>query len=205
MRDPVFEIAVEQSTRVDLRVHLLAAGDPGSERSESLGSALLAWFGDQFLAHPQLDDLLRLSVYRIGQGPGSVFDSARDTITPLHSPGYLLSMPPRPGAQEPPTSAALDLFLQPAVGQPGPLYSVSDATRIVWTIGAIAPGALPALHQQWGSSRTVVDVSGSPAMLLSVCASLVAAISDGLENGVEGWSTSSALSDNLCDVAYVVG
>ena len=201
---PAFDVRVEPISRVELRVHLPLPDAPGSELSERLVSDVLAWFGDQYLAHPQLDDLLRLSVHRIGFAEGAVFDSSRDHVELLRQPHYVLSLVQATGTQAYSPAHSLDLFLQPAVGQPYPLHSLLDGARVVWVIGPIAEGVLPSLHALWQTTRTVVDLSPNSALLLRVCANLVRALNGGLGDGIEGWVWSPAVSNILEGTGYAV-
>lgn len=200
MSRPLFDIAVEPMTGTSLRVVL--AGDSGQWHEFAV--SILGWFGDEYLASPQLDDLLHLTVCRVGD-PNPVFDSARDGFEPLCRPGELLRARPRPSAAPTTDQHTIELVvLESSAVVDAPAPATGDG-RLVWLVGDDSFDLLPGVHKQWSARRTVADGAADGLLLRDVCAELVRAAKEGPAPTPTEWVESEAVSRLLGGTGYAVG
>lgn len=203
MSEPFFDISVEQSVQVSLRLWL----SENTDGIDDVAAGLIAWFGDSYTAHPQLDDLLRLSVHRLPD-PSPLFDTVRDGIDGLRWPTALLATQARPTRGDGDCPVDLVLLTASAVGAaraPNMEVLAGGESRVVWTVGPQANEIVPQVHRDWSAGRTVADETGDAALLIRLCADLVRVVTDGSMSTGSDWVKSPAVSDVLRGTGYVVG
>lgn len=203
-------VEVEAIAQWELQFHV-----PEPDLAEDVSgqvAAALGWLGDEFYASPRLEDLLRVSVLRLGSEDGPVFDSVRDTTTPLEDPLRLVAGPTRTASASPATlpQDRLALVVTPTASWLEHAEVAASrrvhggTTRIVWMIGKDNDNVLASAHSAWGASLTVADDSMSSRHLITVCAEFVRHLLHG-GTDIAACSSSAALRAALEGVGYVAG
>ncbi|EQM30684.1 hypothetical protein [Rhodococcus erythropolis] len=203
MSIPVFELDTDEPDPIRL-VIALPATDFGPGSASEVASAAVTYLADRLMADPQLEDLFALTLTR---GTYCIFDSARDGLVALRDPYSLLERRAASGGGSGVLAGYNGFVLDVRCSiDDAELSSNKDSVqRLLWLIGEHASDAQPEAHQRVCATRTVIDQSGSPDLLRTVCAHFLdTVVLDDSGPTTQKWLQSTVLSQLLTGLGSIV-